>query len=481
MQTIDRKEETELLEAVNKVASIVQDGETPDSAVEKVARDYGFGPGKIRLIGQAFNTGRQLQQWRTPNTNILTKLANFTLCDPQRVITAIYGTPEKQASIAPEYTAPPSWLDATPREKAAAFKLPTVEKAPIVPEDPLRRELGNIQRLKFAADESRRLAVDARSKLAAKTLELVAYYKYASAEHVPFAELESVVRTYVRNPMANELLNVVHAQAGGTEKRASAALPLHKPVDHTAKPFSLFNEILDIGATYGALTKAAEEQQKQWQDAYDRVHVKKAFGFGTEVAAIAAGDILAHKATHPEQEEDPYGDIADLDESIQTIRQQAARPRQQLKIGEEKVAFFTAGLGAAIGSSIARNAGQIPKPKDEMVQDAWMGLEDPDHENNLRRIRAHALLNQMMTDSDDPISSHEPDKVLAAFNEISSATPRLAENAALLRPVLRKRLEGHQEPFEAKELLDIEQGIAKSKMPTPMTHSLGGAPDKMLG
>lgn len=116
-----------------------------------------------------------------------------------------------------------------------------------------------------------------------------------------------------------------------------------------------------------------------------------------------------------------------------------------------------------------------------MVQDAWMNLEDPEHENDLRRIRAHALLNQMMTDGDDPISGHDPDKVLAAFNEISSATPRLAENAALLRPVLRKRLEGHQEPFEAKELLDIEKGIAQSKMPTPLTNSLSAAPDKMLG
>ena len=126
--------------------------------------------------------------------------------------------------------------------------------------------------------------------------------------------------------------------------------------------------------------------------------------------------------------------------------------------------------------------GSVTKTRGDLVDDAWMGLEDPEHENELRKIKAHAMINQLLTDPDDPISGHDPDKVLAAYNEISQAAPRVAENAATLRPALRKRLMGHTEPFESKELLDIEHGLAKTKMPTPNTNLLGGdTPDGLLG
>ena len=85
--TVDSREEQQLLDAVKTATDLVAKGKTPDEAVEKVARDNGFGPGKIRLIGQAYNNGQQLAQWRQPgNVSILDKVASFELCDPQRVI-----------------------------------------------------------------------------------------------------------------------------------------------------------------------------------------------------------------------------------------------------------------------------------------------------------------------------------------------------------------------------------------------------------
>jgi hypothetical protein len=208
-----------------------------------------------------------------------------------------------------------------------------------------------------------------------------------------------------------------------------------------------------------------------------------AFGIIPEIGAIAAGDILAHKATHgPENVEDPFGDVTSLEKELAMIRKQSEQAIGMRRKGMKKQAFLGAGLGTAIGSSIGRTMGTVTKTRGDLVDDAWMGLEDPEHENELRKIKAHAMINQLLTDPDDPISGHDPDKVLAAYNEISQAAPRVAENAATLRPALRKRLMGHTEPFESKELLDIEHGLAKTKMPTPNTSILGGdTPDGLLG
>jgi hypothetical protein len=130
---------------------------------------------------------------------------------------------------------------------------------------------------------------------------------------------------------------------------------------------------------------------------------------------------------------------------------------------------------------LSRSIGAAPKSTGELVDDAWLDLEDPQHANELRKIKTHAMINSMMTDPDSPISGHDPEKVLQAYNEIAQLAPRAAEQPAVLGPLLRRRLEGHAEPFEAKEMTDIEKGLAASKAPTPNTSLLSEAPDKLLG
>ena len=130
---------------------------------------------------------------------------------------------------------------------------------------------------------------------------------------------------------------------------------------------------------------------------------------------------------------------------------------------------------------LARGIGEYPKTKDDLIEDAWMDLEDPGHQNEIRKIKAQAMLNQLMTDPDDPISGYEPDKVLQAYNEIASMTPRIAEQPAALRPLLRRRLQGHQEPFEAKEMTDIEKGLSASRQGTPSTNLLSDSPEMLRG
>ena len=94
------------------------------------------------------------------------------------------------------------------------------------------------------------------------------------------------------------------------------------------------------------------------------------------------------------------------------------------------------------------------------VQDTEDKLGAPDHENELRKIRAQVMLAEMMSDSENPISGHDPEEVLAAYNDLAQLAPRIAEQPAAVQPLLAKRLAGNVEPFEVKEIGDIEKTLA---------------------
>lgn len=530
---ISKQEERQILDAVKTATDHVAAGLTPDAAVEKVARDLGFGPGKVQLIGQAYNTGRQLDQWRAGDPSILDKLAAFDLCDPQAVIAAMATTARDKAAaalVSAEYARPPRLLDSYYREKVAGVVFPAppppTSASPRWAGDDGVKAYGKIDRAKHAADEARRVAAFHHDQVRSKVADLVGYFKQAGVARLPFAAVEAAAVTYYGDA-ASRLLSAVYADGNFKEKRAAATLrPTATPVDHAAAPFSTIKAAIDAAAACHTARQTAAVATVKVAEATAALKsfpsagsarppadsgrdpaaavfgpTKVAFGFGTEVAAIAAGDILAHRATHRAADDDPYGDAEDIDEDVKDARREmAALPphlRHQLathlvakKAAAEKVGFLGAGMGAAFGAGFGRSVGggidrgmsnMAPQSPGEMVDDSWMHLEDPEHENELRKIRAHAMINQLMTDPDDPISGHDPDRVLNAYNEISAATPRLAENVATLRPALRRRLEGHQEPFEVKELLDIEHGLSRTKTPTPNTSIMSETPEKILG
>ncbi len=75
------------------------------------------------------------------------------------------------------------------------------------------------------------------------------------------------------------------------------------------------------------------------------------------------------------------------------------------------------------------------------------------------------MLNQMMTDKQDPISGHDPDTVIDAFNSISDLAPRVADHPAAVGPLLRRKLQGNVQPFEAKELAELEKTVRQTNEP----------------
>lgn len=442
-ETLTSGDEQQLLDAVKQAVVHVGDGLTPDAAIEKVARASGFGPGRIRLLAHAYNNGQQLDQWDAPG-GVLDKLASFPLADADQIIHNIYHTSKQAAdvSVHADYQRPPAWLEARQREKVASYQLPPITKQAYTPPvgerlEQLNRAYALKQRHKQALDELARRASSAEDALRRDVQRLTLYFKQAYAR-LPFAAVEEAARTYLGS-QTGALLDMAYQRAHLKEKRAADQPTLQSAgVNLAAAPFTILQDCLQHGR--------------------DVVHWRHLLKLGQDRAA-----------TEEEAAFRPF------------VPAPAVKPADPLHSEKAAGIMGTPAVGAFLGSVLSRGVGSVPKTKDDLIEDAWMDLEDPEHANELRKIKAHAMLNSMLTDPDDPISAHDPDKVLQAYNEISQLAPRTAENAASLRPMLRRRLEGHTEPFEVKEIADIEKGIAQAKLPTPNTSLLSDTPDKLLG
>jgi hypothetical protein len=115
-------------------------------------------------------------------------------------------------------------------------------------------------------------------------------------------------------------------------------------------------------------------------------------------------------------------------------------------------------------SSIARSM-TTPISPEEMksrTQGAFKALTDPDHELQLRNIRAKSVLNDLIR-NDPVISSYDPTEITIGFNEISEIAPSVAESPAIMTALLRKRLEGGQlADFDINQLMQMETAKAQA-------------------
>lgn len=463
-QTLSPAEEQILLARVKRAADLVAGGLAPDDAITKVARADRLGPGTIEVLCRAYNTGTQLGQWRA-NSSLLDKLAEFPLADPERVIAAVYPptaeTPKAAAdrlADAAEYALPPDWLpDAralaaarrpTPlMQKAAASTCPTCGKAPCAcakcGQDTLTAVHARLSRAKLARDEARRQAAELDDRLRGGVAGVVAYFKQAAHDRLSYAQAEHGARAYL-GPAAVDLLKIAHARARLREPGADR-VPIEKAaIDLAARPFDLLGGCIKLA---GALLDA-----------------RKALSAAEAAVAKEAAALRPFARGGRPPGPTPPG-----------------RPTSSPPADGEKRGMLGLAIGTALGNAATRTLGNYPKEKSDLIEDDWLALEDPGHQNELRKIHTHAMLNSMLTDPDDPISGYDPDKVLGAYNEIAQGFPRAADNPAVLKPLLRKRLAGHVEPFEAQELVNIEKGLRDTRNVPPSNLALGQAPPSLLG
>jgi hypothetical protein len=133
--------------------------------------------------------------------------------------------------------------------------------------------------------------------------------------------------------------------------------------------------------------------------------------------------------------------------------------------------------GAGYAGAASLRSSSLAKPPSELAGGMVEDLDDPEHDGELRKIQSRAMLQDMMM-NDEVISGYDPGEVLDAYNEIVGVTPRSATQAAIVRPLLRKRLtQGAIEPFEAAEMVNIEKGLGEVNKPAPpqAVHKEGSA------
>jgi hypothetical protein len=443
MAQFGKEAEEQLLNHVRDVQSYIVDGDSPDDAIVKVARDARMHPDMLPLLVQAVNVGRQgYQREKFSGTGILNQVAEFPLARIENIKAALYPAKPQQPSgvlkasaVSADYGRPPKPVISY--EKAAHAKLASA-KLPasffVQPEvgykgDP-KTKVARMQTAKEQVareiDNAKVAEVTARDRFLVAMGRVADYFKQADYNRLSLAEVEwNAERLY--GALATDVIDYVAARNRSKEARAAVAPRIARPVLPSDRPYADIRLAIDLGRKYA--------------DA--RRHVKDLEGAATEKIAQIMRPFSEHFPTPP------MGLLG--------------RPPQDFS-GQNKAASLLTAIGAGIGSGVGGSMRQAMQPKatPDLISDMGMELDDPAHNDELNGIEAKAMLNDLLA-NDEVISGFDPQEVSEAYNEITQLAPSSATQPALMRPLLRKRLTaGAVEPFEAQQIADIEKTVRQT-------------------
>jgi hypothetical protein len=500
MKTLSNQTEQKVLDSIESMCSSVETGMSPTAALTKAANDHGLGPDMIRLAGRGFNTGYGNSQ-REAKKNVLSKFASFPLADSEEVISELYPTPEKKASIddgeiSPEYSAvvrntqSPAVLR---QQKTAGFDLKSllgtadVEQTPAVPDDQLAELVAYLQ-----SQGNTDVRSDAMGNYGMRTPEgNPQMWEHEENKFHPLSEEQ------LGSP------NTLAAQVPKTAQQVySDALSTRATISEMGTQLSATQDRLfgAIGAV-GDYFKQSQYDRK-WSFAELAMAAESRFGNHGKVAMLTVArrngqaDEAYTKAASctkaMDWDEAPFTHLANIVKYSSELVEKTAELQQTRevagqKIAEELVPFMGASKGRSsilvgqsepdqpsktasfmsgmMGGGIAKGVSSAIEPFDQAKEITKLkdDLSDPGHEEALRGIRTQAMLADLMS-NDEVISGYDPDEVYSAFNEMSGLAPRASEQVALSRPWLRKRLsQGAMESFEAGEMANVEKTINQSE------------------
>jgi len=442
MRPLSKDAETKLLSAIEKAAALVNDGAEPNDAIIKVAAAENFPANYVNLMVHAYNTGRTTKQ-RELGETVSEKSADFKLADVDTIIDALYpkavktsGEIIRDTAISTEYAVSPSGFLARRKatmEKAAAALLPLPEKTFTPPprdeHAAVMREQSRKVAEKRATEEIRRVATVAYSKAAVAMDELTTYFR--SPGNMSFGD--AVRETELR--LGDEGVSVL--------KKLAEVYPWLNKQAATGKhhfgdngPYTTVQTVLEKLAAY-------KEYQGKFNAASPPPKEKKA-----EIV-VTTGSILRNPAEEP----------------------------VELKKADALSGYPTGPVSAtrALGETMWQGANSYIKSPDEMRNEAFKDITDPDHDRKLRNIRAQGVLADLVT-NDPVISGHDPREVANAFNELAEVAPSFMDSSATVQALLRKRLEaGQLADFDIKQLLELE------KIKAERTRNLIDVQDKQRG
>jgi hypothetical protein len=486
MKTLSKEAEDLILDSIQDVCQHVTEGSSPTDAVIKVAEDRELNPNFIRLVCTGYNTGATAFQ-REKSAKILDKMAEFPLADVTEVLGSLYPEKPVTANILKEASQVDTAYGRAPRigtdsktdrrgnEKAAsagrasgsvhgsatATKAASQAGGHRTDNGPVRTVLGepvrlpSEERMKHAYNESLQLKRQLEIKRAdyAKSQDDLVSTLSALAESIKLgeaklADVQYAAETYFGDAgrAIGEYLRLrVPSSVGRTNKTASVG-GVQPPtnINWERGAYLLLKRAHDVARRVTVLRGEFRDLESATQD---------------KVAEVLSPFEVAQSHTEPKKV-----DVMSSPTSTDSLNKQAA-------------GFLGGLLGGQMMRSLGTSLAQ-PKPTGDLSAGMAQDLDDPDHENELRKIQTRTMLQDLMM-NDEVISGYDPSEILDSYNEIVSVTPRSATQAAIIRPLLRKRLtQGAIEPFEAAEMVNIEKNIGQAQQPA---HSFEDQPVRKQG
>lgn len=423
MRPLSKEAETKLLAAIEKAAALVNEGAEPNDAIVKIARAENMPAGHVNLMVHAYNTGRTTTQ-REHGESTLEKAADFKLANADAIMDVLYPKTVKTSAeltrssvISTEYAVSPAGFLARRKaamEKAAAalVALPAKTYTP-PPRDEhaaVMRDYSKKAAEKRAAEEVRRLATIAYGKAASAMDEIATYFR--TQEHISFGDAVKEAKLRIGDEGV-AVLTKLAAVYPWLEKQAATGRaqfgdsPLYGSIQSVIDNLADYKKYqAEFNATQPAPKTAAQKPE------------------------VTTGSIMYNP----------------LEESLELKKADAL----SLPTGPVSATRM-------LGQTMYEGAGSYIKSPEDMRNDAFKDITDPDHERKLRNIRAQGVLADLVT-NDPVISGHDPHEVANAFNELAEVAPNFMDSSATVQALLRKRLEaGQLADFDVKQLLELEK------------------------
>lgn len=425
MQTLSRAHENRIVEAAERVVDLVNQGMAPNDAMFKIASEVKLTPEFVRRLTEVFNTSRMLAHFNTAPPE---KRADaFPLVDAEVVIARMYPKVEKAASDnkirrTSGFAAPPSFVAPVMTKAADAER--TFGKETTYGRAEISRVVHRANLLKAAAErELEHLRTDAAYRRHQLQTHLVkAADCFWKVNRPSFADVEAQVLAHYGVPAKDVMTLVYDLCEGGSlgEKRAES--PAENAIfDEDEPPYCHIRNALQAAAAAADFSQKCAAVTQELREYTQALDTRLGLGRpGTEARRIPF----------------PFDDLMD----------------------KESAAVPSLTASVLLGNQLSQLFERQSNNDNRMEQKIQHGF-DPEYEASLRAARTKTLLNELMT-VDPVISRYNSEDVVAAFNEISSMTPRVANQPALLRGLLARRLElGRIDPFEASQVVTTERGL----------------------
>lgn len=433
---LSKQAQANLLTAVDAicdgVANSGADAESLLQAAAKQAEDAGFGPDMIRLMCHGWNNGAVTSR-RETSSGILQKTAAFPILDPEQVIQRVFGAAAKVATddLDAAYLRPPRRPE-RPKVAESSGSSSREKTASADSELAFRRQYSAATRLNEEIKTARQAYKQSLQLLQHKVASIAEYFQRDRGREWLFDEVAYAAKSHLGS-LAEPVMQAAADLNNYTVK--SANLRPRRAIDWNSRPFCW---VVDA-------VKLAPEVNAKYSE-YISVGMTNRYKIAQLMDRVTASPPTPATTVFDRPDNTPF---------------------------VEKLAFLSGGLSdvAVLGDLINEARGPAPT-RDAMVGGALAALNDPAHDEKLRQIRARGMLFDLLN-HDEILASYNPSEVLKAYNNLSTLAPRASQQPVIANSVLRRwATQGGVEPFEAKEINDLEKGLKQTQQ---VGRPLGGA------